>query len=111
MGFPVAMTEPYPGLEGFHCLSHTEAELVSGVGCDMPWCSGPLSRASHCMKGLTVLSSPAGLSGAKNFRRKGIKVSHLSLVPEPANFKAPGCLWKQLPVGTHTAFWEQIAYC
>lgn len=62
------------------------------------------------MKGFPVLSSPPGLSGAKNFRRKGIKVSHLRLVPEPARFKTPGCLWKQLPVGTHAAFWEQMAY-
>jgi hypothetical protein len=44
----------------------------------------------------------------KGSRRKGIKVSCLRVIPDPANFKAPGHLWKYLPVGTHTTFWEQV---
>lgn len=44
----------------------------------------------------------------KDSRRKGIKVSCLRIIPDPANFKAPGCLWKYLPIGTHTTFWEQM---
>lgn len=40
----------------------------------------------------------------KGFKSKGIRVSRLRVISDPANFKAPVCLWKYLPFGIHTTF-------
>lgn len=53
-----------------------------------------------------MLSHP--LKTYKDFKRKGIKVSRLRVISDPDNFKAPGRLWKYLPTGIHTTFWEQM---
>lgn len=103
MGFSAAVTEPRSKPEGRHCLNLKGVE--SGVG----WSSGFLFQASSCMKGLSILtvmpSWPPRIH--KGFKRKGIKVSPLRIIPDPVYFRAPCCLWKYLPTGT--TLWEQMS--
>lgn len=76
----------------------------------MLWCQDPLSKQAtigNDVITLTVMPSWP-LKTLQGFKRKGIKVSRLRVISDPANFKAPGCLWKYLPIGIHTSFRKQM---